>query len=111
MRAQARWVEVVVTNVERWPAGHDEPSRWGVDLMLILKARWPKIGHRAGIGPWIRHVGLRLAAIWVIRVLKFLRTTLGASGSFSFGSLDVTLLLKLGDELLDNVDLEIVEGI
>lgn len=119
--AQAWRVQVVVAYVEGRAAGHDDAAWRAVHLVLVLEAGRREVGD--GVGPgarhvrervygWRRDIGVRVgSAEGPVGVLGFLGAALGAGGGFGFGGLDVAFALELGNELLDNVDLEVVEDI
>jgi hypothetical protein len=54
---------------------------------------------------------VRITAVRVVGVASFLGAAFGVGGRFGLGDLNIAFFLKLGDELLNNIDLEVVENI
>lgn len=82
------------------PRHRDIASWWRSRLCPIRHQTW------IGVRLWVGHIGSRLTGKKMARIL--LGTSLGISVGFGFGFLDVALALEFGDELLDDVDLEVM---
>ena len=125
---EARRVEVVVADVEGGAAvGEDDAgagARGPVHLVLVVEAGGREVAD-GGEGPWPGELGQRVwmrmrmrllglaAAEGAVRIARFLGAALGLSGLLGIAvvDLDVALALELGNELLDDVDLQVMENI
>lgn len=126
VRAQTRRVEVVVADVEgRAAVGEDyaaAAARRLIYLVLVLEARGWEVADR-GAGPGtgqvrkeagvrIGYVGLGVASKGAAGVPGLLGAALGTGGDLGrVVDFDVAFLLKLWDELLDDVNLKVAQHV